>query len=70
VDKAGKGSGLLDTLGAEIDAQLNCCPGNLVTSWDVSNWVVDQISGSRHATAFFTLEREYLIAVVLYRMKQ
>ena len=70
MDKAGSGSELLDLLGGAIDARLNCWPANLVTSWDVANWVVDQISASGHATAFSMLEREYLVAVVLYRLNQ
>lgn len=70
VDKAGRGSESLDLLIRLVDDFTSRMPGDLVTSWDVANWVVDQINSSDQASMFLMLEREYLLAVVLYRINQ
>lgn len=70
VDKAGKSNELLNLLIRLVDGLMVCLPDDLVTSWDVANWLVDQIKSSEQASAFLMLDREYLLAVVLYRINQ
>ncbi len=70
VDKAGKGNAIIDLLMQEIDNLSSVLPENLVTSWEVANWIVDGILAADKSSTFSMLGREYLLAVVLYRINQ
>lgn len=66
VDKAGPGNGVLSQLHGKVEIVIQSIPNNLVTSWDVANWIIDQIVGSDVSKEFAVFEREYLIAATLY----
>lgn len=70
VDKAGKGVAVLAMLEQAVVDKQALIPGELVTSWDVANWIADQILGSSHAATFAMLDKPYLLAVILYRINQ
>lgn len=70
VDKADKNNELLVILGKAIDTQFDLLPDNLVTSWEVANWITDQIRNSKLASQFEMLEKDYLLAVILHRINQ
>lgn len=70
VEKAGRGNALLSLLQNNVEKLLQQLPDNLVTSWDVANWLVDQISTQNTATDFSILDRNYMIAATLYWMSQ
>lgn len=70
IDKSAKGVDLLARLRREIETQLKFIPGDLLTSWSVANWVIDQVISSDKDSAFSIVEREYLIAAALYWMNQ
>lgn len=70
VEKAGRGSSLLSLLQNHVEKSLQMLPNNLVTSWDVANWIVDQVLTQVTGTDFSILDRDYMIAATLYWMNQ
>lgn len=70
VEKAGRGSSLLSLLQHHVEKSMQTLPHSLITSWDVANWIVDQIPTQETSTDFSTLDRDYLLAATLYWMNQ
>lgn len=70
VEKAGRGSSLLSLLQNHVEKALQVLPSNLVTSWEVTNWIVDQVLSQKTGTDFTILDRDYMIAATLYWMNQ
>ncbi|MBM5573645.1 DUF4297 domain-containing protein [Deefgea sp. CFH1-16] len=70
VEKAGIASDVLASLKQLVSLTLQSVPDHLVTSWDVANWVVDQVMSSSKKLSFGMLEKDYLLAAVLYWMEQ
>ncbi|MEQ6474698.1 DUF4297 domain-containing protein [Comamonas sp. wu1-DMT] len=70
VEKAGRGSSLLSLLQGHVENTLLSVPNNLITSWDVANWVVDQVLALSSGADFSILDRDYMIAAALYWMSQ
>lgn len=70
VEKADRGSGLLSLLQRHVEDLTQKLPANLVTSWEVANWIVDQIPAQGSVSDFSVLDRNYLIAAALYWMNQ
>lgn len=68
VEKAGKGQSLLSLLRAQVESLLDTLPEQLITSWEVANWIADQISCSNAANNFSVFSRDYMIAAILYWM--
>lgn len=70
VEKAGRGSSLLSLLQKQVEKSLLGIPNNLVTSWEVANWIVEQVLAQAGGTDFSILDRDYMIAATLYWMNQ
>jgi hypothetical protein len=70
VDKAGQGNSLLSLFQGHVENTLLSLPDNLITSWDVANWVVDQVLSLSSANDFAILDRDYMLAATLYWMSQ
>lgn len=70
VEKAGNGGAVLDSLTREIEGLQSTLPNNLITSWDVANWIVDGIMANDESSRFSVFERVYLLAVALYKVNQ
>ncbi len=70
IDKAGKGGAILASLEQSINRHIESIPTDLVTSWDVANWIENQITTSGQATTFSMLDKPYLLAAILYRINQ
>lgn len=70
VEKAGRGSSLLSLLQKQVEKSLLGIPNNLVTSWEVANWIVEQVLAQTGGTDFSILDRDYMIAATLYWMNQ
>lgn len=68
VDKAGKGNNLLLRLQNHVENLLKLLPNNLVSTWDVANWIVEQILAQKDSSDFSILERDYMIAATLFWM--
>lgn len=68
VDKAGKGNNLLLRLQNRVESLLNILPTNLVSTWEVSNWIVEQILAQKDSSDYLILERDYMIAATLFWM--
>ncbi len=70
VEKAGRGNSLLSLLQRRVENTLLSAPNSLITSWDVANWVVDQVLAPCSEADFSILDRDYVIAATLYWMSQ
>lgn len=70
VEKAGRGSRLLHLLQNKVEKLLQEIPNNLVTSWEVANWIVEQVLAQAADADFSILDRDYIIAATLYWMNQ
>lgn len=70
VEKAGRGSSLLHLLQDKVEKLLQEIPNDLVTSWEVANWIVEQVLAQAAGTDFSMLDRDYMIAATLYWMNQ
>lgn len=68
VEKAGKGRGLIERIEKLVDELYVKVPANLATSWDVANWIVDQMLSLKRDPALKVLSRDYLLIAVLYWM--
>lgn len=69
VDKAGKSENF-DALYSLIDGCITEIPNDLVKLWDVANWILKGVRGSDSSSNYAAIEDNYLLAVVLYRVKQ
>jgi len=70
IDRAGKGGATLTLLEQAVESQVAKIPSNLVSSWDVANWIESQIQNLEQASKFSMLDKPYLLATILYRMYQ
>lgn len=70
VEKAGRGSSLLSLLQNQVEKSLQGIPNNLVSSWEVANWIVEQVLAQEAGTDFSILDRNYMIAATLFWMNQ
>jgi len=70
VDKSSKDSDWLLLFQEHVKKLLLTLPDNLITSWDVANWVVDQLVKFDIGNKSSVFGRNYLIAVTLYWMNQ
>lgn len=70
VEKAGRGNSLLSLLQGHVENTILSLPDNLITSWEVANWVVDQVLTLSSGADFLILDRDYMIAATLYWMSQ
>lgn len=61
---------LLPALEQQINLHLDHIPGELVTSWDVASWVYEQVKTSADWQSFASLDKSYVLAVVLYGIYQ
>lgn len=68
VEKAGRGNRLLSLLQRHVENILPDIPNNLITSWEVANWLVNRVLAMESGTDFFILDRDYMIAATLYWM--
>ncbi len=70
IDKAGLGGVVVAALDQSIELLMSEIPSNLVTSWDVANWIENKIVSSPKAATFNMLDKHYLLAAILYRINQ
>lgn len=70
IDKAGKGATSLEQLLGTVEVNLGAVPNNLVTSWDVAAWIVQQLRQQGDASTIAVLDEDYLMALALFRMNQ
>lgn len=70
VEKAYRGNTLMSLLQNHVETSLQALPNNLITSWDVVNWIVDQVFAQKTRSDFSILDRDYLIAAILYWMNK
>ena len=70
IDKAGKGGAVVALLEQSIELQIPEIPNALVASWDVANWIENEISTSTNSSTFSILDKYYLLAAIFYRINQ
>lgn len=70
IDRAGKGGAILALLEQAIEHHFANTSNSLVTSWDVANWIADEITASAQAATFSMLDKAYLLAAILCRINQ
>lgn len=70
IDKAGKGGAIVALLEQAIEHHIKSTPNSLVSSWEVTNWIADEIATSTQAATFSMLDKAYLLAAILYKINQ
>lgn len=68
IDRSGKGASVVAALEQDIGRHAASIPGDLVSAWDVANWIADEICSSAHASHYSHLGREYVISAILLRL--
>ena len=70
IDKAGRGGAVVAMLEQSIELLMPAIPNTLISSWDVANWIENEISASAQSTTFSILDKHYLLAAILFRINQ
>jgi hypothetical protein len=66
IDRASQTNLALAALEQQVATHRDNVPGDLVTSWQVANWIYEQIRLSNEWHSFATMDRNYVLAVILY----
>ena len=70
IDKAGRGGAIVALLEQSIELLIPAIPDTLIASWDVANWIENEIATSVHSSTFSMLDKHYLLAAILYWINQ
>lgn len=68
IGRSGRDASIVAALEQDISHLLASVPGDLVSLWDVANWIADEINASSHSSRYDHLGRDYVISAILLRL--